>query len=103
VTICYTGTGSFVFNGSTANLTAPTTGDLAGMLFYAPSASSATVNGGPGALGGVLYFPKAAVTFNGSSNAYYVLVASTLTQNGSISEPGPGTGGSWIREGVLVQ
>jgi hypothetical protein len=102
VTLDFTTSSSVTLNGSTANLTAPASGNTAGILFYAPNASQATVNGGPGALGGVLYFPKAAVTFNGSSNSYWVLVAGTLVLNGSVSDPGPGAGGSLVGKGVLA-
>jgi hypothetical protein len=93
----------FTFNGSTANLTAPTTGTNAGILFYAPNdTGSAIVNGGSGNVGGMIYFPKAALTFNGSSNSYFTLIAGTLIINGSISEPTAG-GGSSVRNGVLVE
>lgn len=105
VTIVMTGGSSntVTFNGSNVNLQAPTSGNYTGMVFYAPNLGTATVNGGPGTMGGVLYFPKAQLTYNGTSSSYYVVVSGKLTINGGISDSGPGAGGGFIGKAVLAQ
>ena len=57
--------------GATANLTAPTTGDWQGILFFQArgDTTASTLVGGTGqALNGALYFPSAALTFTGGSS-----------------------------------
>ena len=72
-----------------STLTAPTTGDMAGILFYqdrsilspAPSIIAGSSNS---TFVGALYFPTSALTYSGSSNGQYtILVANTLTYSGS--------------------
>ncbi len=84
----YIASGSFLINsGTTVNLSAPTSGPLAGILVWQPSANTqaALVNSGSGgALNGVLYFPGANLTFNSaaSSNSDYTFIAaSTVSFN----------------------
>ncbi len=74
---------------SNMNLSAPTSGPLAGMLFFqdrsiaSPPASSIT-GASNATLVGAIYFPTSALTYSGSSNgAYTILVADTLTFYGS--------------------
>lgn len=78
VTFILTGSGTNYatvnFNGnSTINLTAPTTGTYAGVLFYqdrrAPAGGVNVFNGGTGMnLKGVLYFPSQEIRFSGGSS-----------------------------------
>ncbi len=79
VTIVLTGSGSNyanmnIANGTTLNLTAPTSGATAGMAFFqdrnTPSSRTETFAGGSSAkIVGALYFPSQFVSFsNGSSN-----------------------------------
>jgi hypothetical protein len=79
------GTSQIVINGSSVNLSAPTTGNDAGVLIYQnPSnTSSFTINGSGAGLAGLLYFPTANVTANGSLSKWLLVVASTVLINGS--------------------
>ena len=103
VTFIVSGNNTVTFNGSEATLSPPTTGNTAGILFYAPDATSATLNGGTGDISGAIYFPKADLTFNGDSSSYYALITYKLTQNGAISMAGKNLGGSSIGKAVLAQ
>jgi hypothetical protein len=113
VTFYITGGASATLNGSqTFQLTAPTTGSLAGILFFQDrsDSSSATINGSnTSTFTGALYFPAAQLTYNGSGplSAYTILVANTIVFNGSstindnyTSLPG---GVSPISNAVLVE
>jgi hypothetical protein len=75
--------------GTTMTLTAPTTGTWQGILFYQDRAdtTAATLEGGSGqTLNGVLYFPKANLTYTGGSasvNTQTTIVSDTLTMVGN--------------------
>jgi hypothetical protein len=90
-----TGSGGYKgldFGGnSTLNFSAPTSGPLAGMLFFqdrsipAGSASS-TISGNSGStFDGAIYFPTTTVTFTGNSsvNGYTIVVADQWVDNGN--------------------
>jgi hypothetical protein len=74
--------------GSTATLRAPTGGPLAGILMFQDRSISggaaSTVSGGSGSiLDGALYFPGTALSYSGgTSSAYTLLVAKTVTFSG---------------------
>jgi hypothetical protein len=78
-----------ISGANNSTLTAPTTGSLAGILFFqdrtiaSPAASSVT--GATNAnFVGALYFPTSALTYSGASNGQYtILVSKTLTINGA--------------------
>lgn len=79
-----------VLGGSvTATFSAPTSGPLAGMLFFQDrtitSSSGSTLSGGVNSkYEGAVYFPTTGLTYNGGVNAAYtILVANTLTFNGN--------------------
>jgi hypothetical protein len=108
-----TGGASVTLNGSqTFQLTAQTTGNYAGILFFQDRSdtSNATVNGSATSnFTGALYFPATQLTYNGSGplSAYTILVANTILLNGSstindnyTSLPG---GVSPIANAVLVE
>jgi hypothetical protein len=90
-----TGTGSYgaiSMNGnSQANFSAPTSGSLAGILFFqdrsVPSSGAAsTINGNSSStFDGAVYFPTTTLNFNGnsSSSGYSIVVANQLTINGN--------------------
>ena len=84
--------GAITLNGnSQANFSAPTSGSLAGILFFQdrsiPSTGAAsTINGNSSStFDGALYFPTTQVTFNGNSsaNGYSIVVADKLVINGN--------------------
>jgi Putative Flp pilus-assembly TadE/G-like len=82
--------GPITLNGSglTANLSAPTSGADAGMLFWqAPQdTNTITFNGDTSsALQGIVYAPHAQMTINGQNgvSAYFVVVANNLVMNGN--------------------
>jgi Flp pilus assembly protein TadG len=88
------GYGAITLNGnSQANFSAPTSGALAGILFFQdrsiPSSGAAsTINGNSSStFDGAVYFPTTAVTYNGnsSSSGYTIVVANELTLNGNAS------------------
>jgi hypothetical protein len=92
-----TGTGGYggisINANSTVNLSAPTTGPLAGILFFQdrsiPTTGAASTLSGnsTSTFDGALYFPTTALTFNGnsSSNGYSIVVANELTLVGNSS------------------
>jgi Flp pilus assembly protein TadG len=85
--------GPITLSGSShANLSAPTSGPLAGILFFQdPSVKGgqgSTISGSSGSsFDGALYFPTTAVNYSGSSGAsgYTIVVADTITLSGSAS------------------
>jgi hypothetical protein len=76
---------AILINGSSVNLSAPTTGNTAGVMMYqSPSNTSGfTLNGSGAGLAGLLYFPTANVVVNGALSTWLLLVASTILINGS--------------------
>jgi hypothetical protein len=92
-----TGTGGYggiTLNGnSTVNLSAPTTGPLAGILFFQDrsipsSAAGSTLSGNSSStFDGAVYFPTTQLSFNGNSSAsgYSIVVANELTLSGNAS------------------
>jgi hypothetical protein len=78
-----------IANGVTATFSAPTTGSLAGILFFQDrsvakgSAASSFAGGTDLNLAGALYFPTTQLVYsNGASAAYTILVADTLVFTG---------------------
>ncbi|MGA2409965.1 MAG: hypothetical protein ABSG46_06185, partial [Candidatus Binataceae bacterium] len=81
--------GISIANGVTATFSAPTSGPLAGILFFqdrsvAKGSAASTFAGGTSlTLAGALYFPTTQLNYsNGSSAAYTILVADTLVFSG---------------------
>jgi Flp pilus assembly protein TadG len=80
-----------VSGGSSTTLSAPTSGSLAGILFFQDrsikSSSQNTVSGGSTAgFEGTLYFPTTPLVYSGGSStsaAYTVIIADTITFSGS--------------------
>jgi Putative Flp pilus-assembly TadE/G-like len=95
----------------TVNLSAPTTGGDAAILFYQDpgNTSMATINGTPNSkLEGALYFPSATLTIGatGSNAAYTIAVAKTLDFGGALNFPSDFSSlpnGSPIKNAVLVE
>ena len=86
------GYGAITLNGnSQANFSAPTSGALAGILFFQDrsipsSGASSTINGNSSStFDGAIYFPTTLLTFNGNSsaNGYSIVVANELILNGN--------------------
>jgi hypothetical protein len=113
-----TGTGGYggiTLNGNMqANLSAPTTGPLAGILFFQdrsiPSTDAAsTITGNSSStFDGAIYFATTTLSFNGNSsvNGYSIVVANqlTLTGNASLgSNYSSLTGGSPIKGTILAE
>ena len=97
------GTGVTIYNNGgvtlsgnvSVNLTAPTSGNMVGMVYYQkPSDSQAfTVNGRAGTdnFAGGLYMPTADATLNGNLPSVTLLVAASITMNGGgMNASGPG-------------
>jgi Flp pilus assembly protein TadG len=87
VTLYFTGSGQLQMNsGSTAQLVAPTTGSLAGILIWEASSDSNAMilNGNSSAdLQGAVYLPSAQLTINSAANTaqYTILDVNTLILN----------------------
>ena len=81
----YNASGQLVINGSTVNLTAPASGSTQGVLFYQnPADTNAFIaNGSGGGYAGMVYFPGAQVTLNGTLSQWLLVVGSTVVINGS--------------------
>ena len=86
----YMKTGGISWNGGArVNLSAPTTGSLAGLLMYSPMSNSSTMsfNGNASSnLTGTIFMPAAPVYYNGSGNltpSHVQIVAYTVELTGS--------------------
>ncbi|MGC2032928.1 MAG: pilus assembly protein TadG-related protein [Steroidobacteraceae bacterium] len=109
------GYGAITLNGnSQANFSAPTSGPLAGILFFQDraipsSAASSTINGNSSStFDGAIYFATTTVDFNGNSsaNGYSIVVADKLVLNGNASignNYSSLTDGSPIKGAVLAE
>ncbi len=99
--------------GATFTLAAPTSGSLAGILFWQAKGDTNTAtidNGANSSLTGAFYFPGATLTLAGGVSVapYSIIVAqqinlsngTTLTTNGNYSSL---SGGSPIKDAVLVE
>lgn len=106
--------GSLTLNGTQAfNLSAPTTGADAGILFYQDrgNTSGATINGTQTSkLEGAIYIPSGQLTLNGtgSTAAYFISVAKSYVLNGTGTLNFPSNyaglpGGSPIKDAILVE
>jgi hypothetical protein len=91
--------GTFSISGGgsdSVNLTSPTSGPYAGLVYYQPysNTNTVTLSGGGGAdnfnLTGMIYLPNAHLTLNGSIPQASQLVTSSITVNGQgITATGP--------------
>jgi len=80
-------------NGITVRLSAPTTGSLAGILFFqdrsiTSGAANVFTGGTSAVLNGALYFPSTALTYSGGVSAagnYTILVAKSLNFSGGVN------------------
>jgi hypothetical protein len=109
------GYGAISFNGnSQANFSAPTSGPLAGILFFQDrsipgSAAGSTISGNSSStFDGALYFPTTTLSFNGNSsaNGYSIVVANQISLSGNASigaNYSSLTGGSPIKGTVLAE
>lgn len=111
-----TGTGGYspinIGGSVTANLSAPTSGPLKGILFFqdrsiAGGAGSVIGGGATANFSGALYFPTTNLAYNGgSNNAYSIIVADTVTVNGNVTlnaDYSSLQGGSPIQVASLVE
>ena len=109
------GYGAITLNGnSQANFSAPTSGPLAGILFFQDraipsSAAGSTINGNSSStFDGAIYFATTTVNYNGNSsaNGYSIVVADKLVLNGNASignNYSSLTDGSPIKGAVLAE
>lgn len=84
VTFILTGSNAPNMNNATFDLTAPTSGDYAGLLFYAPNVTQpVTMNSGNGGLNGIVYFPKSNLTMNTGTTAQVIIISGQFSLNSS--------------------
>jgi hypothetical protein len=94
----------------TANLTAPTSGSMEGMLFFqdrsvaSGSAGSTLVGNSTSTFDGVLYFPTTSVTYTGNSSGsgYTSIIADTIKITGN-STLNIGSNYSSLSNGAPIQ
>ena len=90
----FTGTGvtlymvqsSFNCNSCSFNLTAPTTGSYAGILFFQPASNTSSENlnaSGGSSVQGAIYLPTGTLTTNASFNTWLLVVAAIIHMNAS--------------------
>ena len=109
------GYGAIALNGSaTVNLSAPTSGTLAGILFFqdrsipSTGAESTITGNSSSTFDGAIYFPTTAISFGGNSSTsgYSIVVANQLTLSGNASignNYSSLTGGSPIKGTILAE
>ena len=90
--------GTFTMNGdTTVNLTAPSTGSTAGLLFGSSTSNAITFNGNSNlTLGGVIYVPSGTVTVSGNTSpaaSCLNVVAQSVAFAGSSAFTNAGCGG----------
>lgn len=99
--------GGLNFNGTSLDLSPPTTGDTKGVLMYQePSDTSGpNFNGAVSAtVSGLLYCPTATINFNGSLGAYTVMVAASMNFNSSTQAfPSPPPNASLAQQATLAE
>lgn len=95
------------FNGVNLSLTPPTSGDTQGVLIYQASGGNCNpnFNGSSGTgISGLVYYPSGHVNFNGSLNAYTVLVVGNVNFNGSTQNfPVPPDNGTLAQMPTLAE
>lgn len=93
------------FNGTNWSLTPPSSGDTQGVLMYDTSSCNPNFNGSSGSgVSGLVYFPNSDVNFNGSLNAYTVLVVGNANFNGSTDNfPDPPANGTLAQMPTLAE
>lgn len=111
VTFYITGNGQLTFNGTTLDLSAPTTGPYANVVFYQASSDGhdavlegASCGGCTSNINGLLYFPTANVNYNHQGGGYTVSVFGSGNFNKSESDYSAApTGGSFVKRAVLAE
>jgi hypothetical protein len=82
----YVAASSFNANSCTFNLTAPASGNNAGILLFQPAANSSSANlnssGGTG-VQGAIYMPKGTLTTNSTFDTWLLIVAGIIHMNSS--------------------
>lgn len=102
----YINSGEVDLTGATGVITAPATGNTAGVSMYQiPSdTTTAKVAGATFGPSGLLYFPTAGVTINGATGVQQLLISASLTIGGSTnSDPGFTTTNALVRTAVLSE
>lgn len=103
----YIAASSFNANSCTFNLTAPSSGNTAGILFFQPAGnvSSANLNssGGTG-VEGAIYMPKGTLTTNSTFNTWLLIVTGDIHMNSSVvNVPANTTFPGSARHGYLAE
>lgn len=105
VTIAVTGSpNNFNINNTTFNISAPTSGDYTGMLWYVPNyTGNVNMNAGDGGMTGMIYMPQANVSMNAGANAYFAIIAGQLSFNASNTTFSNPTGSPFVTKPRLVE
>ncbi|GAC1429806.1 MAG: pilus assembly protein TadG-related protein [Candidatus Velthaea sp.] len=101
-------TGALTANAGSYDLTAPSSGNTQGVVYYQPAGNTSgiTLNGNSGTrnVQGEVYAPTAALTTNASFGSWTLIVASDITLNsGTMNVPATSTFPGGIQSAVLTQ
>ncbi|GAC1616093.1 MAG: pilus assembly protein TadG-related protein [Candidatus Elarobacter sp.] len=100
--------GGLTLSGNVSvNITAPTSGNSAGVVYYQPPANTSrfTINGRAGTdnFAGAVYLPAGTMTLNGNVPNITFLVAASITMNGGGMSAGPSTMYLGLPHAVLAE
>lgn len=99
-----TSNGTFNTNNATFHLTAPTSGNFTGMLWYVPNyTGNINMNAGDGGMTGMMYMPQANVSMNAGAKAYFAIIAGQLSFNASNTAFSNPTGSALVTKPRLVE
>lgn len=94
-------------NSSSFNLTAPTTGNYAGMLIYQPASNSSSANlnsSGSSDVAGAIYMPTGTFTTNSTFDTSVLIVTAIIHMNSStVNVPANSTFAGSPRHGYLAE
>jgi len=107
VTIYSLGGVTTLYGHVSVNLSAPTTGPMAGMVYYQPAGNTngATFSGAAGSdtFSGAMYMPSASMTFNANMPSITFLVPASVTMNGGGMGAGPSSNYPGLPHAVLAE
>lgn len=107
VTIYSLGGVTTLYGHVSVTLSAPTSGSMAGMVYYQPYGNSNTAtfdgNAGNDTFAGAMYLPSADMTFNANMPSITFLVAASITMNGGGMGAGPSQSYPGLPHAVLAE
>jgi hypothetical protein len=103
----YIANSSMNVNAAGMNLTAPTTGQYAGILVYQPSSNQSSANlnaSGSSDVEGTVYLPTGTLTTNATFNSWMLVITGIIHMNSaSVNVPGNNSYVGQPRRGILAE